>query len=126
MRDLQNFQGTLPTELGLLTNLDSLTIGYVSNMEGPMPTELGLLTNLVELELKMTSREGTLPTEYGQLSELMLFDVSFNNGITGTVPSQYGNWSKISKFCLLLEEVFFSLGGGHSTVSQSFFLFSSL
>jgi hypothetical protein len=62
-----NLVGTLPTELGLLTEL--VGINFVSNrLSGTIPTELSQVTRLEWLMLNNNYLSGTLPTELGQLS----------------------------------------------------------
>ena len=81
--------GTLPTELGGLSNLQILNLNWV-DIDGPLPTELGQLEMLVDLELSWTSLTGTLPSEWKLLGNLKSLDVSASLQITGTVPSDYG------------------------------------
>jgi hypothetical protein len=99
MGNSELFEGTLPSTLALLSNLDTLRVEYQESMSGTLPTELGLLQNLTELQLKSTSREGTLPTEYGQLNNLIRMDLSFNE-ISGTIPSEYANLSSLSEYIM--------------------------
>jgi hypothetical protein len=42
--------GTIPTELGLMTNLETLLL-FDTSLTGSIPSELGLLTNSSELLL---------------------------------------------------------------------------
>jgi hypothetical protein len=86
--------GTLPTELGSLSNLQILKLNWV-NVSGPLPTQLGQLTKLVDLELSGTELRGTLPTEWNSLTNLKSLDVSAALQITGTVPSEYGRMTSL-------------------------------
>jgi hypothetical protein len=72
--------GTLPTQLGMLTALTTLTLealyNYQSgrydnvNLTGTLPSELGALTNLVRLELDGNSLTGTIPSEWARMTRL--------------------------------------------------------
>jgi hypothetical protein len=100
--ELESFEGTIPSELGMLTDLDTLKLSYMPNMHGPLPSEIGELVNLVALDLRLCSFVGTLPTEYAQLENLVKFDVAYNSGVNGTIPSEYGKMSALSKSYILL------------------------
>ena len=65
--------GTLPAELGNLTNLRVL--GLEGRLTGELPAELGNLTNLRVLELHGTSI-GELPAELGKLANLSHINIS--------------------------------------------------
>jgi Leucine-rich repeat (LRR) protein len=47
-------QGTIPTELGLLSNLRNLSF-YQQNLKGALPTELSKLANLRSVDLRLNS-----------------------------------------------------------------------
>ena len=92
---ISNFNGTIPTELGLLSNnLQELWLRD-SYVNGTIPTELGLLSELTYLDLSYKELTGTIPTELGRLSNLWtmyLVDAS----VTGNVPSEICQLGKIS------------------------------
>lgn len=60
--------GSLPTEVGLLSNLKLLHVQF-NSLTGAIPTELGL-TSMTNLALHYNEMEGTIPTEVGALSGL--------------------------------------------------------
>ena len=62
-----SIQGTLPTQLGLLTSLTALAL-RVNAISGTLPTELGLLTGLTALSTYNNRLSGTVPTELAALS----------------------------------------------------------
>ena len=95
-----DFTGTLPTELGLVTSLQHLKLNYVDlNIGTTLPTELGKLGELQTLNLRWTNIAGTLPTEYGHMKSLVDLDISHNDDLIGTFPTEYGYLKNLSKFC---------------------------
>ncbi|KAK3274158.1 hypothetical protein CYMTET_17643 [Cymbomonas tetramitiformis] len=80
--------GTLPTELGMLSEVYSLELDQ-NSLTGTVPTELGMLSEVYRLYMSKNSLTGTVPTELGMLSEvhhLLLND----NMLEGSLPSQLG------------------------------------
>ena len=94
-----HFQGTIPTQFGLLGRLTTLDVSY-NNMEGTIPTQLGnlfrskpisddyLVVNGLWLNDNLFT--GSIPSELGRMLELGGIDLSYNM-LTGTVPIQLGN-----------------------------------
>ena len=80
----QGYYGSIPTELGKLTNLLSLHIEN-TNLSGSIPSEIGQLTSLTSLLFQGNSLEGSLPSEFGNLQGLSIISFAFND-ITGTFP----------------------------------------
>ena len=83
----QGFVGTIPTEIGWLTNLAWLNI-HSNSILGTIPSELGLLTKLTYLSVTHNQLTGTLPTELGLLTLLTTFNF-MENSITGDVPQNF-------------------------------------
>jgi len=82
------FEGTLPTELGLLTDLVFLFTKRNSGIESTLPTEIGLLTNLKVLSMSMmVGLHGPIPTEIGNMLslEVIHFDLTF---LSGAIPPE--------------------------------------
>ena len=52
--------GTIPTGIGLLTNVDTLNL-FFNQLTGPIPTILGNLTKLENLFLHFNELNGTMP-----------------------------------------------------------------
>ena len=77
-------QGSIPAELGSLSNLESLTLNN-NALTGPIPTELGSLTALRYLLLGGNELTGPIPTELGNLSNLENLFLS-SNALTGPIP----------------------------------------
>ena len=108
---------TIPTQIGLLTNLKQLhfyesafaqtpplptEIGMLQNLEilhntirQPIITEIGMLRNLTDLELAPTPNQ-QLPTQFGQLPDLRYLTISSGSGIGGTLPNEFSNLTQLS------------------------------
>jgi Leucine-rich repeat (LRR) protein len=84
--------GSVPTELGLLTELTDLQLGH-NALHGPIPTELGR-SKLRRLGLEFNALQGTLPSELGRLSELTVVALQANE-LTGSVPAEYSSWRNV-------------------------------
>lgn len=63
---------------------------HSNNLSGTIPTELGNLSNLRFLDLGANSLSGTIPTSFGNLSQLGWLVLS-ENQLTGSIPSELGN-----------------------------------
>lgn len=81
--------GTLPTELVLLTNLNSL-IAYENALTGTIPQDLSSLSYLEYLDLSSNAILGTIPSSLGGLTDMESLFLS-HMGLTGTIPSTLGN-----------------------------------
>ena len=90
--------GTIPPELGKLSNLTSLYI-FHTNLTGPIPPELGDLSNLDGLALHQNKLTGSIPTELGKLTNLVQLFLS-ENQLEGTIPAELGNLSKLTNLTL--------------------------
>ena len=64
-----NLLGAIPTWLGNLTKLTTLSLGE-NNLSGAIPTELGNLTKLTYLALNNNQLTGAIPTQLGDLTNL--------------------------------------------------------
>eukprot|EP00980_Cylindrotheca_fusiformis_P009934 scaffold2195_cov132-Cylindrotheca_fusiformis.AAC.18 len=83
-----NVQGSLPTELGLLSMLERLYLPD-NRIVGNIPTEMALLTKLVSLHLSSNLIAGTIPSELGRLTQLDALQVH-NNLLSGNIPTELG------------------------------------
>jgi gliding motility-associated-like protein len=90
--------GTIPTTVGNLINLDYLSIDY-SGVSGNIPSEIGNLTNLTFLSLFENILTGSIPPELGNLVNLTTLTLS-NNPITGNIPPELGNLINLVSFAL--------------------------
>jgi hypothetical protein len=84
--------GSIPTEFGLLTGLQSLDISlnpfFIQGTT--IPTELGSLTRLEILYLAGSAISGTVPTELGTLRRLESLQLS-GTYLEGTIPNEICN-----------------------------------
>ena len=64
------FEGTLPSELGLLTNLVEMVFSGNVKLGGSLPAELGRLSNLRHVDITDTSMTGDWPEEFCREQEL--------------------------------------------------------
>ncbi len=88
-----NLTGTLPPELGNLSELRWLDLDH-NNLSGPIPSELGNLSLLQSLDLDENNLSGPIPSELGNLSLLQSLDLHQNN-LSGPIPSVLGNLSEL-------------------------------
>ena len=86
-----NLEGSIPPELGNLTNLTVLDLGF-NGLTGSIPPEIGSLAGLEVLDLRGDNLEGSIPPELGNLTNLTVLDLGFN-GLTGSIPPEIGRLS---------------------------------
>ena len=90
--------GEIPTELGNLANLRWLWLGG-NQLTGEIPIELGNLANLQSLILSSNQLTGEIPSELGKLSNLHTLTLS-RNQLTGEIPTELGNLAKLEILAL--------------------------
>jgi hypothetical protein len=104
--------GDVPTQLGLLTSLQSLNLAG-NNLGGThMPSEIGRLVDLETLDLRETSLAGELPSEIGLCTKLTMLDV-WRSDLTGTVPTEIGNIKSLGRQICRLENILPSVPSFH-------------
>ena len=96
--DGNNLSGSIPSELGNLSNLNSLLLDG-NALSGPIPSELGNLSSLKALLLNGNALSGPIPSELGNLSNLRSLWLH-RNALSGPIPSELGNLSKLSSLKL--------------------------
>ena len=94
--------GEVPSELGSLSNLETLFFGF-NELAGPIPGELGNLSNLKSLNLSSNRLTGPIPGELGSLSNLESLDLS-SNELTG-IPGELGSLSNLETLYLSFNEL---------------------
>ena len=80
----------IPDEIGELESLRKLELRGSKTLTGGVPTQIGLLDNLEMLRLSDNSLTGPVPEAIGELSRLKFLDLS-GNELTGPVPATMGS-----------------------------------
>jgi len=86
--------GSIPPEIGNLTNLTYLNLGY-NQLTGEIPPEIGNLTNLTSLYLFYNELTGSIPPNIGNLTNLERLIIN-NNQLTGSIPPEIGNLTNLT------------------------------
>ena len=76
---------TIPTEIGLMTEVVSLRLRLNPLADGSLPSELWHLTKLTDLDIG-SMQLSTIPTEIFQLTKLEV--LSLDSGLLPTIPSE--------------------------------------
>ena len=96
-----NLNGTLPPEIGYLTELTYLGIYYNLDLTGPIPPELGNLKKLTHLDIGGNyNLTGSIPPELGNLTELTTLQIDNNDNMSGPIPPELGNLTELLKLHL--------------------------
>ena len=90
---LNQLTGSIPTELGNLSNLEELRL-CCNDLSDPIPTVLGGLTHLTHLVLNDNQLTGSIPTQLGNLSGLRVLYLN-GNGLSGAIPASLGNLTNL-------------------------------
>jgi hypothetical protein len=95
--DFNNLYGTLPPELGLLSNsLERINLhgGPSTFLRGSIPSEYGYLTKMKAFLVRGNQLTGQIPTEIGSWGRLLQLDLS-SNLLLGSLPSEIGNFKDL-------------------------------
>ena len=90
--------GTIPSELGNLSNLQGLSL-WGNQLTGEIPPELGGLSNLTRLLLDGNQLTGEIPPELGGLSNLTYLNLA-GNQLTGEIPPELGGLPNLTELIL--------------------------
>jgi len=85
------FSGSLPSELGLMSNIQELWMNE-NYLNGTIPTEIGELRALKDLRLQNTHMSGELPDELFNLKLIERIDL-YDANFTGTISTLIGKLS---------------------------------
>ena len=91
--DGNELSGSIPSELGNLTNLGVLSLSY-NELSGSIPSELGNLANLGVLWLDVNQLSGSIPLELGNLANLYSLYLG-DNELSGSIPLELGNLTNL-------------------------------
>jgi len=88
--DAHKISGNLPQELGLLKNLESLSLVH-NEMTGPLPVSLAgdWHDSLTQVELQGNSFSGTIPREWFEFKFMIRMNLG-ENLFTGSLPTELG------------------------------------
>ncbi|MCX6582628.1 MAG: Ig-like domain-containing protein [Candidatus Aminicenantes bacterium] len=91
--DLNGLIGILPSELGNLSNLQTLKM-WNNPLSGSIPAALGNLSHLTECDLSDNQLSGSLPAELGNLTNLSILAIRYNE-LSGSIPPHLGNLANL-------------------------------
>lgn len=92
-------KGNIPSEFGLLSNLEQLSLG--SNQLISLPSEFGEMKKLTSLTLSDNPLNSTIPNDFDQLTSLEVFS-AHNCQLFGTIPSLMWNNLKFLSWIFLV------------------------
>ncbi len=115
--------GEIPSELGSLTNLETLRL-HANQLSGEIPSELGSLANLKRLDLWANRLSGSIPRELSRLTNLETLFLSSNN-LSGEIPSELGSLSDLTSLDLRYNNLSGALPGSLTNLSLTYFRFQS-
>ncbi|KAH6771276.1 transmembrane like 1 [Perilla frutescens var. hirtella] len=81
-----NLSGTLPREIGQLTNLRSLYLS-TNALSGPIPLELGYSSSLSDLDLSHNLLKGSFPASVWNLCDRLVSLRLHGNALSGSLPA---------------------------------------
>jgi Leucine-rich repeat (LRR) protein len=87
--DRNQLSGSIPTEIGNLFNLKEIAL-FTNQLKGPIPSEIGYLTQLESLIIAGNQLTGSFPNEICNLTNLRSLDIT-NNQLGGSVPTEISN-----------------------------------
>ena len=92
--DMNNLQGTIPSEIGQLNMLKNLSLQN-NQLSGTLPIEMSQLKTLTRLALTSNQFTGSITTGIGELTNLVVLGLQ-NNQFTGSIPHVLGQLSNLT------------------------------
>ncbi|CAB9510722.1 Leucine Rich Repeat [Seminavis robusta] len=96
--DTNDLGNSLPTELYLLTSLQTLSVGW-NQLKGTLSSYVGQLTALKGLVMGDQHLSGTIPTQLGLLSNLNILTLA-SNKFQASIPSEIWQLTKLDSLIL--------------------------
>ncbi|WP_417872086.1 immunoglobulin domain-containing protein [Winogradskyella sp.] len=87
--------GSIPEQIGLLSNLTELSLRHSGALTGVIPSSIGDLTKLNSLTIVSTDIEGEIPSSFSKLTSLRALDLS-RNKLTGHIPSYINTFNTLT------------------------------
>ena len=97
--------GTIPNEIGLLTNIYGVIDLSNNEIKGSIPTQLGMLSKLQCTVLHSNELDQNIPAELGSMTNLRKFDISGNTAITGSIPFSLKKWTQIGAYVFVCRSI---------------------
>lgn len=92
--ELDGLDGTLPAELGNLSNISIINLSNNPNLVGPIPNSITNLITLKELNMGGCNLDGNIPAAIGNLDSLTELNLR-SNQLTSNIPGSIGNLSEL-------------------------------
>ncbi len=99
----EDIAGTIPSELGNLSSLRTLSL-WGNQLTGGIPKELGNLANLQSLNLNENRLTGEIPTELGGLDKLQWLNL-LENRLTSEIPTELGSLAELRSINLVSNQL---------------------
>ena len=103
--DFNNLKGALPSSIGNLTAITSLSASF-NEISGAIPDSIGALSSLEDLDMEYNKLSGSIPASFTNLTALELVSLN-NNRLTGRLPRDVERLTNLEYF-----NVFFNRIGG--------------
>lgn len=91
--------GTIPAQIGNLSTLRELYLGYFNAYEGGIPAEIGNLSELVRIDAANCGLTGEIPPEIGKLQKLDTLFLQVN-ALSGSLTVELGNLASLKSMDL--------------------------
>lgn len=86
--DNPDLGGSIPTQIGHLTNMASLSVSNC-DMEGPLPTEIGKLVEMEQMWFYGNWFNGSIPSEFANLPKLQILGLEDNSFADVSMPKAF-------------------------------------
>lgn len=96
-------EGSIPAEIGSLSQLTSLAIGY-NQLSGELPSSVGDLSELRFIDTYTNQLTGAIPPAIGNLSNLESLRLGANE-LSGEIPREIGKLTKLRSLDLSVNEL---------------------